>query len=290
MPRGGVNYIPRPDAVFDGFAGHYYDAVKNWWSVHGLDLAELNPLYDALVAWREAFPAHVAAAAAAESARQAKDAARRALEARIRPTANFVQSYPTTTDADRAEIGITVRGERSIGEAGPRSRPLVSVDTSLRLMHTLRFSDESTPTRRGKPPGVLGAEVWVRLIDPAALANAIAGFANVPDAPSSAFAGLASVPAARAGAPGGPAGALAVPAGASAASAVARAALAGGPAGATLGDPAALTYLTLCTRTPCVAEFKASDGGKTAVYVLRWVGTRGQKGPWSEVCSATVAA
>jgi len=30
-------------------------------------------------------------------------------------------------------------------------------------------------------------------------------------------------------------------------------------------------------------------GGKTAVYMLRWVNTRGEKGPWSEVAAATVA-
>ncbi len=27
-----------------------------------------------------------------------------------------------------------------------------------------------------------------------------------------------------------------------------------------------------------------------AVYMLRWVNTRGEKGPWSDICSATVTA
>ena len=30
--------------------------------------------------------------------------------------------------------------------------------------------------------------------------------------------------------------------------------------------------------------------GKTAYYALRWVSTRGEKGPRSEPCAATVAA
>ena len=38
------------------------------------------------------------------------------------------------------------------------------------------------------------------------------------------------------------------------------------------------------------AEFKAGDGGKTAVYVTRWVHTRGEKGPRSEITTATVVA
>ncbi len=38
------------------------------------------------------------------------------------------------------------------------------------------------------------------------------------------------------------------------------------------------------------AEFKAGDGGETAVYMTRWVNTRGEKGPWSEIATATGAA
>jgi hypothetical protein len=33
-----------------------------------------------------------------------------------------------------------------------------------------------------------------------------------------------------------------------------------------------------------------TDTGRTAYYALRWVSTRGEKGPWSEVAAATVAA
>jgi len=37
-------------------------------------------------------------------------------------------------------------------------------------------------------------------------------------------------------------------------------------------------------------EFKVHDGGKTAVKMPRRVNTRGEKGPWSGVAAATVAA
>ena len=55
-------------------------------------------------------------------------------------------------------------------------------------------------------------------------------------------------------------------------------------------DPAALTFLTMTTKPSFRAEFKAGEGGKTAVYMARWINTRGEKGPWSEVTTATVAA
>ena len=54
--------------------------------------------------------------------------------------------------------------------------------------------------------------------------------------------------------------------------------------------PSELTFLSLATRTPHVAEFPGTDGGKTAHYMLRWIATTGEKGPWSETASATIGA
>lgn len=227
MPRGGTNYIPRPDGDFAAFVEQYYPAVELFWNAQGLAADDLVPLKEALLAWQAAYPAHTAAAAEAGGARRAKDAARAALERQLRPITNFIQTYPATTDADRATIGITVRDTSPTPAPAPTSRPLALVDVGGRLTHRLRLVDESTPTRRGKPAGVLGAEVWVKLVD-----------ADQP-APT---------------------------------------------------DPAALTFLTMTTKPSFRAEFKAGQGGKTAVYMARWINTRGEKGPWSEVTSATVAA
>ncbi|HLP84823.1 MAG TPA: hypothetical protein VK157_10785, partial [Phycisphaerales bacterium] len=87
----------------------YAAAVKAWWDTQGLNVDDLKPLEEALEAWNAAFPAHVAAQNAAQAARQNKDEARQQLEAAARPVTNFIQSYPTTTNTDRATIGITVR-------------------------------------------------------------------------------------------------------------------------------------------------------------------------------------
>ena len=59
---------------------------------------------------------------------------------------------------------------------------------------------------------------------------------------------------------------------------------------ATPTDPAALSFLTMTTKPTFRAEFKADEGGKTAVYMARWINTRGEKGPWPEITTAAVAA
>jgi len=60
--------------------------------------------------------------------------------------------------------------------------------------------------------------------------------------------------------------------------------------GAAPVDPGECTFVALDTRTPHTLEFAGADGGKTAHYMLRWVSTRGEKGPWSETVSATIGA
>ncbi len=241
MARGGSNYIPRPDGNFSAWANHYYDAVKKFYDAQGLDPDLLTPLQKALETWNARHPAHVALQAEAEGGRQAKDQARAELEREIRPVTNFVQGYPKTTDADRAEIGITVRDTSKTPSPTPTTRPLVSVDPAARLTHELRLVDEGSPTRRGKPEGVAGAEVWVKLIAPPAASQP----ANSPSGASEADP---------------------------------------------IGDPATFSFLTMTTRPTLRTNFRAADGGKTAVYMLRWVNTRGEKGPWSDVTTATVAA
>ncbi|MFZ2873647.1 MAG: hypothetical protein WAZ94_04105, partial [Phycisphaerales bacterium] len=50
------------------------------------------------------------------------------------------------------------------------------------------------------------------------------------------------------------------------------------------------TFLSVSSRGSLHTGFTSADAGKTAYYALRWVSTRGEKGPWSEPCAATVAA
>jgi len=55
-------------------------------------------------------------------------------------------------------------------------------------------------------------------------------------------------------------------------------------------DPDECVYLATDTRTPYTAEYEGADGGKVAHYMLRWVNTRGERGPWSQTVSATITA
>jgi hypothetical protein len=52
--------------------------------------------------------------------------------------------------------------------------------------------------------------------------------------------------------------------------------------------PSELKYFVTATRTPYVVEFEGADAGKVVYYMLRWVNTRGERGPWSRIVAATI--
>lgn len=54
-------------------------------------------------------------------------------------------------------------------------------------------------------------------------------------------------------------------------------------------DEKELTYLASDTRSPYIVHFNGEDAGKMAHYMLRWLNTRNEPGPWSETISVTIS-
>jgi hypothetical protein len=55
-------------------------------------------------------------------------------------------------------------------------------------------------------------------------------------------------------------------------------------------DPAQSPWVANDSATPYLKVFEATDANKDAWWVARWVNTRGEPGPWSEVVKATVGS
>lgn len=224
MPTG---YIPRADGSFDAWQDNFLDYA----TAHALELG-LTPeavakLNAARADWRQAHEGHVAARAAARSARQAKVDRRADYDRLIREAVRQIQTRSATTDGQRAGLGITVPDRQPTTVGPPTTRPVVRVDFSKRLRHRIAYADQKTPTRRARPRGVTGVEIWVRVAAPG-------------EAPPS--------------------------------------------------GPGELRFVRFSTRTPAVVEYGGDDAGRTAHYMLRWLSSRAQPGPWSETASATIGA
>lgn len=161
------DYIPGADGSFDAWQDNFVTYVSANAVALGLDPAvDIPPLTAAQGDWQTDYPANIAAQQAAQSARQAKDAARGTFEGVIRPLVRRMQANPAVKDSDKASMGVTVPDTTPTDVGPPVTRPVVSVDTSQRLRHTIHFADEATPTSKAKPDGVRGAQIWMKVGDP----------------------------------------------------------------------------------------------------------------------------
>ena len=222
------DYIPGSDTGFQAWVDNFVTYASAHLVQLGIAPPDIVPILAGKADFDTKMSANVTAQQAAQSARQAKDDSRDALESLIRALVKRLQVSSAVDDAERAALGITVRDKvRTAATGDITTRPVGMVDTSQRLRHEIRFTDEATPTRRAKPDGVMGCEIWVKVT------------ATGEPAPTSADE---------------------------------------------------LRFVTLDTASPYIAEYDGADGGKTAHYMLRWVKSSGEKGPWSETVSATITA
>jgi len=222
------DYIPGSDTGFQAWVDNFVTYASAHLAQLGIVPPDIVPILAGKADFDTKISANVTAQQAAQSARQAKDDSRDALESLIRALVKRLQVSSAVDDTERAALGITVRDKvRTAATGDITTRPIGMVDTSQRLRHEIRFSDEATPTRRAKPAGVMGCEIWVKVA------------ATGEPAPTSADE---------------------------------------------------LRFITLDTASPYIAEYDGADGGKTAHYMLRWVKSSGEKGPWSETVSATITA
>lgn len=157
------DYIPRPDAAFEAWSYQFVNYAGTNLVALGLVAGDLLPVSEAQAIWQAEFQDHVAAQAAAQDARQQKDAARATFESAIRALVARLQASPAVSDAERAGLGITIPDTIPTPVGAPTTRPILSVDTSQRLRHTIAFSDEATPTSVAKPAGVRGCEIFVKV-------------------------------------------------------------------------------------------------------------------------------
>ena len=160
-----ADYIPSPDNDFNNWQINflsYLQTNKAELKVNNEDIATLIATQSG---WETSYEAHLNAQAAAQSARQQKNEDRQAWENEIRSQVRKLQASDTITNAHRAALGITVPESNRTPISVPTTRPIVIIAESKPLSHTVRFFDETTPNRRAKPAGVMGAEVWVKIGD-----------------------------------------------------------------------------------------------------------------------------
>jgi hypothetical protein len=163
----GKSYIPSNDAEFD----HWFENLYNFsaskmtggnpeWT--HIPLSELDLLWDAFKAWRAAYEPTLKPHTPAETL--AKDEARKAALAVIRPFVGQWLMWKQVTDEERDRAGVHNKKERRPAIPVPATVPELEPKAGVPRQIVIPYRDKGS-SRRGKPKDVHGIEVRWELMD-----------------------------------------------------------------------------------------------------------------------------
>lgn len=128
----------------------------------GVPTARAAAYLDAAGAFQDARNSHADAVDAAHAAYELKAQARQDAVGLAREIAGIVQGNPAVTPEQRAAGGWPVHATTKSPIPAPSETPVLTVDTSRRLQHVIRFGF-GEGRGRAKPAGVSGYGVWVKI-------------------------------------------------------------------------------------------------------------------------------
>ena len=161
-----TDFIPESDAEFNLWQANLIVSVQASTTAWGILAADVTALVALQTPWTASFAKTSNPNNCTTADVQAKNDARRVYEKALR---NFIGQWlarnAKVTDSDRTRLNITVKSASRTPVAVPSPCPVATIDFSVRLQHTIKFVDQTTPTSKAKPDGVHGCEVWCKVGD-----------------------------------------------------------------------------------------------------------------------------
>ena len=159
--------MPRKEGNFDAWIANYVRTLVARPNHFFISEEEQQQLIEQLKIWDEKYAECITARDAARAAVEAKDEARAGIEDTARETIRRIQADGRVTDAARRDAGLPVHKTTRTPLAPPTTAPRGQVIDTDRLEHTVTVYDSKTPTKKAKPHGVVGCEVFLCIADTA---------------------------------------------------------------------------------------------------------------------------
>lgn len=157
---GSNDYIPAPDADFDLWATNFSTLLTASPATYGLVAGDATAVAGVYNTWHTAYLAAINPATRTPVTVQAKDDARVAALAVIRPYAVQISLNAGVNASDKIAIGVNPRTSTPTPIPEPATAPVIAVIMATPLQHTLAYHDETQPeTVKAKPNGVQFCEV-----------------------------------------------------------------------------------------------------------------------------------
>ena len=154
-----ATYLPASDSAFDAWLTNFSTLLTAAPTTYGLTAPDAVLVAAERTAYRAAYVAATDPGTKTSVTVAAKDSARASAEAVVRPYAVNISLNAGVLDADKTDIGVTVRKTVPTPVPPPATSPALVLVAAAPLQHQLRFYDTSTPTSKKKPPGATSLQV-----------------------------------------------------------------------------------------------------------------------------------
>lgn len=152
-------YLPAPDAAFDAWSANFADLITAAPATYGLVAGDATAINAVVTPWHTAYLAATNPVTRTSVTIAAKDAARTAAEAVLRPYAIAISRDPSVDNADKTAVGVNLPNAGRTPVPPPTTQPALSLVGVQHNLQTLAYRDTSTPTSKAKPPGAIGIEL-----------------------------------------------------------------------------------------------------------------------------------
>ncbi len=168
-------YIPQRDTDLDSWLANFSTLLTASPSTYGLFSGDAVAVAAVVSNWATAYAAAIAPATRTPVTVSAKDDAKLAALATVRPYAQNISLNPGVLSSDKIAIGVNPRTSTPAQITNPTTYANISITAALSLMHIVYYRDQlASPTVKAKPYGVIGVQIYAKtsatpIVDPAAL-------------------------------------------------------------------------------------------------------------------------
>ncbi len=153
-------YIPATDSGFDSWLTNFSTLLTGSPTTYGLVSGDAVIVAGVTATWSTAYAAATNPSTRTSVTIAAKDSARNAATATVRPYATQISRNAGVTNDDKTAIGVNLPNPARTPVPPPSTQPVLSLVSATHNQQTIAYRDTSTPTSKAKPPGAISVEIW----------------------------------------------------------------------------------------------------------------------------------
>lgn len=155
-----MSAIPTADAPLDAYTLNWKTLLTATPALYGMLAGDAVAITNAYNTFHAAFVLVSNPATRTSANVLAKDIAKASMLVLLRAQYRVIKANPAVLDANKITLGIVVNDPVPTPIPPPATHPVMNILVQGPLQHVFSLADETTPTRRAKPAGVIGALVF----------------------------------------------------------------------------------------------------------------------------------